>query len=62
VSVPAEPKTMAEIIAAIDRAIAKDGVTYVHCWGGVGRTGLAVALLAAGARADTRRGVNRAGR
>jgi protein-tyrosine phosphatase len=53
---------MAEIIAAIDRAIAKDGVTYVHCWGGVGRTGLAVALLAAGARADTRRGVNRAGR
>ena len=43
VSVPEEPKTMAEIIAAIDRAITEGGITYVHCWGGVGRTGLAVA-------------------
>jgi hypothetical protein len=43
VSVPEEPKTVAEIIAAIDRAIAEGGITYVHCWGGVGRTGLAVA-------------------
>jgi protein-tyrosine phosphatase len=43
VSVPSEPKTMAEIIAAIDRAMAEGGITYVHCWGGVGRTGLAVA-------------------
>ena len=42
-SVPEEPKTMAEIIAAIDRATAEGGITYVHCWGGVGRTGLAVA-------------------
>jgi Inositol hexakisphosphate len=43
VSVPDEPKTMGELIAAIDRAMAEDGITYVHCWGGVGRTGLAVA-------------------
>jgi len=43
VSVPKEPLTMLEIIAAIDYALARDGVTYVHCWGGVGRTGLAVA-------------------
>jgi protein-tyrosine phosphatase len=43
VSVPEEPKTMAEIIAAIDRAMAEEGITYVHCWGGIGRTGLAVA-------------------
>jgi protein-tyrosine phosphatase len=42
-SVPEEPKTMAAIIAAIDRAMAGEGITYVHCWGGVGRTGLAVA-------------------
>lgn len=42
-NVPEEPKTMAEIIAAIDRAMAEGGITYVHCWGGVGRTGLAVA-------------------
>jgi protein-tyrosine phosphatase len=43
VSVPDEPRTMAAIIAAIDRAMAEEGITYVHCWGGVGRTGLAVA-------------------
>jgi len=43
VSVPEEPKTMAEIVAAIDRATAEGGITYVHCRGGVGRTGLAVA-------------------
>jgi protein-tyrosine phosphatase len=43
VSVPEEPETVAEIIAAIDREIAEGGITYVHCWGGVGRTGLAVA-------------------
>ena len=43
VSVPEEPKTMAEVIAAIDRAMAEGGITYVHCKGGVGRTGLAVA-------------------
>ena len=43
ISVPEEPKTMAEIIGAIDRAMAEDRITYVHCWGGIGRTGLAVA-------------------
>jgi protein-tyrosine phosphatase len=43
VSVPEEPKTMAEIIAAIDRAMAEGGITYLHCWGGIGRTGLDVA-------------------
>jgi hypothetical protein len=43
VSVPDEPKTVAKIIAAIDRAMAEGRITYVHCWGGVGRTGLAVA-------------------
>jgi protein-tyrosine phosphatase len=43
VSVPDEPKTMTEIISAIDRAMAEGGITYIHCWGGVGRTGLAVA-------------------
>jgi ADP-ribosyl-[dinitrogen reductase] hydrolase len=42
-SVPEEAKTMAEIIAATNRATAEGGITYVHCWGGVGRTGLAVA-------------------
>jgi protein-tyrosine phosphatase len=34
---------MLKIIDAIDHALQRDGATYVHCWGGVGRTGLAVA-------------------
>jgi protein-tyrosine phosphatase len=59
VSVPDEPKTMAEIIAAIDRAIAEGGITYVPCWGGIGRTGLAGACCLQEHGADTRRGVSR---
>jgi len=43
VSVPKEPQTVARVISAIDRAIVEGGITFVHCWGGVGRTGLAVA-------------------
>jgi hypothetical protein len=43
VSVPKEPQTMGRIISAINRAIAEGGITFVHCWGGIGRTGLAVA-------------------
>jgi protein-tyrosine phosphatase len=43
VDVPKEAQTMVKIIDAIDRAIAAGGIAYVHCWGGVGRTGLAVA-------------------
>ena len=42
-SVPEEPKTVAEIVAAIDHAMAEGGIAYIHCRGGVGRTGLAVA-------------------
>jgi hypothetical protein len=53
-SVPGEAKTMAAIIETIDRAMLEGGITYVHCWGGVGRTGLAVAcwLQARGRTAD----------
>jgi hypothetical protein len=43
VSVPKEALTVARVISAIDREIAEGGITFVHCWGGVGRTGLAVA-------------------
>ncbi len=30
------------ILDTIDRSIADDGRVYVHCWGGVGRTGVIV--------------------
>jgi hypothetical protein len=43
VDVPKEARTMVKIIDAVDRAIATGGIAFLHCWGGVGRTELAVA-------------------
>jgi ADP-ribosyl-[dinitrogen reductase] hydrolase len=42
-SVPSDSEHLAEILFAIDRRIREEGVVYLHCWGGVGRTGLVVA-------------------
>ncbi|MBV9490630.1 MAG: dual specificity protein phosphatase family protein [Verrucomicrobia bacterium] len=42
-SVPEGPDAMASILDAIDAGWAREGVTYVHCWGGIGRTGLVIA-------------------
>src|SRR6202162_4857614 len=42
-SVPRDSDHLSEILFAIDRRIREGGVVYVHCWGGVGRTGLVVA-------------------
>ena len=41
--VPNSAATMRQILDALELALAQDGVTYIHCWGGRGRTGLAVA-------------------
>jgi hypothetical protein len=35
-------ETMVNILNAIDAAIEKKNGVYVHCWGGIGRTGIAV--------------------
>jgi hypothetical protein len=35
-------ETMAHILNTIDNALASGQTVYVHCWGGVGRTGTAV--------------------
>src|ERR1700730_3554415 len=43
VSVPSDSEHLAEILLAIDRRIREGGTVYLHCWGGVGRTGLVVA-------------------
>ena len=41
-SVPRCPQQMARILDAIDVAMRDGKTVYVHCWGGVGRTGIVV--------------------
>lgn len=41
-SVPESDRQTKEILDAIDEHIANSRVVYVHCWGGVGRTGVIV--------------------
>ncbi len=41
--VPNDPRQMAEILDAIDAAMAAERKVYVHCQGGAGRTGTVVA-------------------
>ncbi len=40
--VPPTRRAMAEILDAIDGTLASGQIVYVHCWGGVGRTGTVV--------------------
>ena len=40
--VPDTPAAMAAILDAIDSAVDQGRTVYVHCWGGVGRTGTVV--------------------
>src|SRR6516165_3978014 len=42
VSVPRNAVHLGEILLTIDRRIREGGAVFVHCWGGVGRTGLVV--------------------
>jgi hypothetical protein len=41
-SVPAEPAVMVRILDLIDEARSAGRTTFVHCWGGIGRTGTVV--------------------
>ncbi len=42
VSVPEKPEQMINILDAIDLYLGKGRKVYVHCWGGIGRTGVVV--------------------
>jgi hypothetical protein len=42
VDVPRKPEEMVDILDTIDGALAAGQGVYVHCWGGVGRTGTVV--------------------
>lgn len=41
-SVPRSPAQMAMVLDVIDDALDRGRTVYVHCWGGVGRTGTVV--------------------
>jgi hypothetical protein len=41
-SVPSSPEVAARILDAIDEELEDGGVVYLHCWGGIGRTGTIV--------------------
>lgn len=41
-SIPESPEQTREILDTIDRVRAAGGTVYLHCWGGVGRTGTIV--------------------
>lgn len=42
VDVPSTPRDMTTILDAIDAALDGGKTVYVHCWGGVGRTGTVI--------------------
>ena len=42
VSIPQSPGQMTRILDAVDAALDSGDTVYVHCWGGVGRTGTVV--------------------
>lgn len=42
VSVPTSPEFTTAVLDTIDRHLQQDETVYVHCWGGVGRTGVIV--------------------
>jgi len=42
VSIPDSSELMVAILDAIDYHLSQERVVYIHCWGGVGRTGVIV--------------------
>jgi len=42
VSIPDSPETTSRILDLIDGYIEQGEIVYVHCWGGVGRTGVII--------------------
>ena len=38
-AVPDRPSVMVDILDTIDQRVDEGGTVYVHCWGGIGRTG-----------------------
>lgn len=47
VSIPASPDITLTIINTLDRYLEENQIVYLHCWGGVGRTGVIVGCFLA---------------
>ena len=54
-SIPRRPEQMTRVLDAIDAAMGDNKTIYLHCWGGVGRTGTVVGcwLVRRGHTGDT---------
>ena len=61
VSTPRSPEVMVEILDAIDGHIANGRTVYVHCWGGIGRTGTVVGCWLARHRGGGEQGLRELG-
>lgn len=53
-SIPSSPQQMHTILRGLNMALEKPGAVYVHCYGGIGRTGMVIACYLAQAKTDTR--------
>lgn len=50
--IPESPELTNAVLDRIDDLLAEDRVPYIHCWGGIGRTGRHLAPCVADARSD----------
>jgi len=52
-SIPTSSQQMHTILHGLNKALARQGAVYVHCYGGIGRTGMVIACYIAQGTGDT---------
>ncbi|MFZ6874404.1 protein-tyrosine phosphatase family protein [Undibacterium sp. Di27W] len=56
-STPSSTKLMQDILCSLREALAKQHIVYVHCFGGIGRTGTVIGCYLAEQHQDTKAGL-----